>query len=325
MSFTTKSDKEQRAQSAKTQTPQYYLLNDALCILNADTGAKNDNTCPSFFDLFPAKLAVREEIAAYVRSFPGELLLTLCGGTPVLLAGTLAAHTGLVLALLPEGEIKKTLAAPAAFHRVPACVSVSPSAQLRYKTHDEESFAAACRWLLKIGAPFTLPGDEGRELNSALSFCATRLSQLLDVPLSLDLSGLPALSCVGIDMAFAVGVILTTLAAAKRDGTENGVQLYAAMEGAPTLRLSYDRAEIADTVPEFSSLLRCAEARGASLDVVCPDTDPHRVQVRASLGIVELSAQGVRERHRFLEGKSPLGAMPREHAITADFPELSMD
>ena len=109
---------------------------------------------------------------------------------------------------------------------------------------------------------------------------------------------------------------------AKRAGAEDGVRLYAAMEGAPTLYLEYTRRETAMTVPEFSPLLVCCASRGVNLDVVCPLGDPCRVQVRVCLGIAELSAQGVRERHRFLEGKSPLSALPQPRATSLSFPEL---
>ncbi len=325
MSLVTRSARERRIGEGQAPSSRQFLLNDALCVINADTGVQNNGFCPSFFDLFPAKLAVREEIAAYVRSFPSEILLTLCGRTPVLFVGTLAAHTGLVLAVVPEGEIKQTLAFPAAFHLVPACVRVSPSAQMRYKAHDEASFAEACRWLVRIGAPFTFLASEERELGATLSFFAEKLSQLLKVPLSADFSGLPALSCAGVELPFAVGVMLAVLVAAGSDDVGDGVQMYAAMEGTPTLHFRYQRAEIADTVPEFAPLLRCAATRGATLDVVCPDTDLRCVQIRACLGAVELSAQGVRERHRFLEGKSPLGEMPAPRAIPVEFSELSLD
>jgi hypothetical protein len=323
MNLTENVEKLQSVEAPAAPAVRYYLLNDALCVVNDGTDAQNGDTCASFFDLFPTKRAVREEIADYLRSFPCEMLLTRCGRTPVLFVGTLMPHTGLVLAVLPEGEIKGTLAFPAAFHHVPSCACVSPSAQMYYKAHDEERFAAACRWLLRVGAPFT-PGKEA-ELGAELSRCARLLSQLLDVPLAADLSGLLARSLEGIDERFAIGVLLATLAAAAREGDGGSVQLYAATEGVPTLYLSYDRVGAAATVPEFLPLLRCAEARGMALDVACPLADPHRVQVRASLGIAELSLQGVRERHRFLEGKSPLGSSHAAHAVPISFPELFLD
>ncbi len=320
--------KEQQSKRAFLPAAQYYLLDRAFCTVNAHTCKEKGKEIvagASFFDLFPTKRAVREEIATYACSFPREMLLTLCGRTPVLFVGTFAAHTGLILAVVPEGEVKSTLSFPAAFHKVPAHVGVSSSAQMRYKAHSEAAFAEACRWLVSVSAPFAYPEDADRELIPTLSFCATRLSVLLKVPFFFDFSGLPALGCAGLDLQLAIGVMLAALSAARRSGAESGVQLYAAMEGAPTLYLEYTRAEIADTVPEFLPLLACAKARGAILDVVCPEAEPCRVQVRACFGIVELSAQGVRERHRFLEGKSPLGALPQAYAVPLAFSELHLD
>lgn len=304
---------------------QYYLLDGALCVISAKTGGENVAFGTSFFDLFPAVRAVREEIAAYLHSYPQEVLLTLCGRTPVLFVGTVYAQTGLVLAVLPEGELKKTLASPAAFHHVPAHVCVSISAQMRYKAHDEEAFAAAARYLSAISAPFALAQSASGELSAWLSSCTQRLSMLLQAPLSCDLSGLPAMSVSGVQAEFALGVILATLMAAGRAASDAEVRLCALFEGAPTLYLEYTRNDLSHTPRELEPLLSCAAARGAVLDVVYPLEDPYLVQVRACIGVVELSAQGVRERHRFLEGKSPLSGVPVSHAIPPAFSEFSFD
>jgi len=325
MSFAPYRDKLQIADEIPALAARYYLLNSDFAIISAHTGEENGVAATSFFDLFPTNRVLRAEIADYVRSYPQKALLTLCGRTPVLLVGTLCAHTGLVLAVLPQGTVKRTLTAPAAFHRVLTHISVSDSAQKRYVPHGEAEFAAACRWLTGVSVPFVQAPNAERELAPTLSFCASRLSQLFGVPMAADFSGLPRLSCTGVELEFATGVLLASLMAAQRSGAENGVRLYAAMESAPTLYLEYDRAESANTVSEFLPLLSCAAARGTVLDVVCPGTEPRRVQIRACIAITELSAQGVRERHRFLEGKSPLCALPQSHAILPPFPEFPFD
>lgn len=326
MNFTVYQDKPYSSERISVPRARLYLLNSALCVIEERTQSENGEDAAhgtSFFDLFPAKRVVQEEIAAYVRSYPQRMLLSLCSCTPVLFIGTLTAHAELALAAVPEGEVKSTLSFPAAFHRVPACVSVSPSAQMRYKTHDEAAFAAAAQWLLGVSAPFTCPKDAA--LAPTLSFCAQRLSRLLNVPFPCDFSGLSAHSCAGLDIELAIGVMLAALMAAKRENAQEGVRLYAATEGAPTLYLEYVRTKCLADVPEFLPLLACAAARGAILDVVCLKQDPRRVQIRAAFGVVELSAQGVRERHRFLEGKSPLCVSPQSRAISPPFPEFPLD
>lgn len=328
MDLMTKRVEEQHMDDVFASEEQFYLLDREFCIVNAHTCVENcENTVcgASFFDLFPTGRAVREEIDGYVRSYPQKTLLTLCGRTPVLFAGTLASHTGLVLAAIPVGEVKRALAFPAAFHHVPSCVSVSSSAQLRYKMHGEEAFATACRWLLRVSEPFVCFAGAQRTLSAVLHTAAERFSAFFGVPIACDLGGLPALSCEGVELPFAVGVMLAALAAARRSGAEAGVHLYAAMEGAPTLYLEYTRFEGVEQIPEFSSVLSCAAARGMSLDVVCPSDDPHRVQIRACIGTVELSAQGVRERYHFLEGKSPLCILPQPRAVSLPFAEIFLD
>ena len=321
-------EKELRGGGVFAASVRVYLLDRDFCVISGYTcegNGENGVVGSSFFDLVPAKRAVREEVADYVRSFPHKMLLTLCGRTPVLFVGTLTAHTGLVLAVLPQGDIRSVLAFPAAFHGVLAHVCVSPSAQMRYKAHADEAFAEACRWLASISAPFAGSLEAERSLAGALDFISGRLSLLMDLPLSCDFMGVSALSCAKVDMPFATGVILAALAAAKRAEAADGVHAYAAMEGVPTLYLEYKRRKNADTVCEFLPLLRCAASRGVSLDVVSPVSDPCRVQVRACLGIVELSAQGVRERHRFLEGKSPLVVLSQAAAEALPFPEFVLD
>lgn len=318
-------EKERPSDERAVPAARYYLLDGELCIISAQTGEENATSGTSFFELFPANRLLREEITSYVHSYPRDVLLTLCGRVPVLFIGTVYAQTGLVLGVLPEAPIKKTLSFPAAFHHVPACVCVSPSAQMRYLAHDEAAFADACRWLLAVSAPFLATQNAERELSAVLSTCAQRLCALLQASLSFDFSGLPALSCAGACPEFAVGVMLATLWAARRVSPVGAVQLYAAYEGAPTLYFSFSRADAEDPLPEFTALLRCAAARGAVLDVVCSGEDPHLVQLRAGIGVVELSAQGVRERHCFLEGKSPLVLLPSAHTLSPSFPELSFD
>ena len=88
-----------------------YLLSGDFKVLNASC-AEQGASDSSFFDLFPAKRALCEEVDAYVRSYPRKMLLTLLGRTPVLLVGTIFAHTGLLFAILPEGDVAQTLSFP---------------------------------------------------------------------------------------------------------------------------------------------------------------------------------------------------------------------
>lgn len=324
MSFPTYYENEQSAERALAITARYYLLDRDFLLISARTGAENAEIGTSFFNLYPANRVLREEIEAYVTSYPDDVFLTLCARTPVLFVGTLFAKTGLILAFLPEGKIKKTLSLPAAFHRAPEHVSVSTFAKMYYKAYGEAEFSAASRWLLDTSAPFLYPSNADQPLSAVLAMRIKRLATLLDTTLSCDLSGLPAMGTSGVDLEFVTGVILATLMAAQRVGCTD-VQIYAAMEGTPTLYLQYFRADASDALTEFHSLLNVAAARGAILDVVSPKEDPLCVQVRVGIGVVELSAQGVRERHRFLEGKSPLSFLSDARAISLPFPELSFD
>ena len=300
-----------------------YLLDRELRVLGGGENSENAATCACFYDIYSADRATREEIGAYLASFPQELLLALCGRTPVIFVGTLLAHTGLVLAVVPDGEVAKTLSKPAAFHHVPLHIAVSASAQKRYKAHREEAFLAAGRWLSLLRAfCFDM---EAPALDALLSSRSTALASLLSVPISLDLAGLFAAPRTGTHPEFAIGVVLAFLMLAKRTGALSPVRLVGVMEGAPMLYLECERATFDTQPPELLPLLRCAEARGVLIDVVIPDANPCHLQARVCLTVAELSAQGVRERHRFLEGKSPLYASSCARALTPDFPELSLE
>ncbi|MBO7342025.1 MAG: hypothetical protein J6U87_05010 [Clostridia bacterium] len=317
---------KQRAQRDEgSALGRLYLLDSALCVIGASAGEETAQMGVSFFDLFPANRLLRDEVAAYVASYPNDVLLTLCARTPVVFVGTLAAQTGLVVAAVPEGEIKRTLAAPAAFHRVPACVQVGTTAQMKYRAHAEAAFADAVRWLLALATPFLSHADTPLSPGALLSNSATRLAALFDVPLSLDLSGLLDTDCAGWNVAFAIGVVLSALTLARRVSPDAGVHLCGVSESAPTLYLELRGVCADDPLPELAPLLSCARARGAVLDAVFPREAPRLLQLRACVGIVELSAEGLRERARFLEGKSPLRAVPVPHAIPSVFPEISFD
>ena len=129
MSLMTKYGEEQQSKGRAALGGSFYLLNRDFTLISAQTGEENAEIGASFFDIFPANRILREEIVAYAHSYPQDLLLTLCARTPVLFIGTLLAQTGFVLAIVPEGEVKRTLANPAAFHHVPAHVCVSASAR----------------------------------------------------------------------------------------------------------------------------------------------------------------------------------------------------
>lgn len=325
MDLTMPYEKRREMKSEGVPTARLYLLNTDFLTISAATGEENAQIGASFFELFPANRLLREELSAYVASYPSDVLLTLCGRAPVVFAGALAAQAGLVLAAVPEGEIKRTLGAPAAFHRVPACVRVGTTAQMKYRAHDEADFSRAAQWLLSLSTSLSCRAEAQILTRDRLLGCVTRLSALLDVPLSCDFSGVLDTSLAELNEGFAVGVVLAALMLARRVSPGAGVRLCAVSESAPTLYLEICCESADDPFPELLPLFDRARARGAVLDAVRPKGNPHLLQLRACIGTVELSAEGLRERARFLEGFSPLGAMPTPHAIPAVFSEISFD
>lgn len=323
MDISTFSKEKQGLDAHALPLGKVYLLDREFRVLNGDKNCENGTTCAFFFDIYPANRVTREEIDAYLTSFPQECLLTLCGRTPVVFVGTLLVHTGLVLAVVPECEIAKTLSHPAAFHHVPSHIVVSASAQMRHKAHREDAFRAAAEWLSALRV-FCF-GAESLALDTLLTSRCNALASLLSVPISLDFSGLFTAPRTGAHPEFALGVVLAFLTLARREGVTSPTRLVGVMEGAPMLYLECECDAFDTRPPELLPLLLCAEARGVVFDVVIPDGAPCRLQARVCLTVAELSAQGVRERHRFLEGKSPLYALPCARALTPDFPELSLE
>ena len=118
--------------------------------------------------------------------------------------------------------------------------------------------------------------------------------------------------------------MLAAMMAARRLSPGRCVRMYGAMEGEPTLYLELEREEKEDAFFEFAPLLSRAASRGCTLDVVFDRERPTLIFVRAVLCVAELSAQGVRERHRFLEGKSPLAVRVADAPRPIPFPELSL-
>ncbi len=303
----------------------FYVLDAAYTVLSARTRAAGIPIGASFFEHIPTGRAQKEELAEYLRVPSQKALLLCCTRTPVLFVGTVFAHTGLIFAILAPEKARRTLAFPAALQGVLEGLSVSRTAQMYHKTHTEAEFAAACRFCIDAITPFTYRNERAdAPILPVLVYRAVHLAQHCGVRLCYDLSGLRGMGEHDVDVSLFTGVMLAATALAHRTVPDKTLRVFGAYEGAPVLYLELQTADPKDALLEFEPVLARATARGCVLDVVRLREDPSRVQVRAHLNVSELSVQGVRERHAFLEGGTVLSALPQATRILPDFPEIDL-
>lgn len=300
-----------------------YLLDASYTILAAHTRCEEVPLGTCFFDRIPASKEAKAELHEYLHSFPHAALLLRCTRTSVLFVGTVFAHTGLILAIVASGSVEKTLAYPAALHGILSCLCLSRAAKLRYKAHNEEDFAAACRFCTGTLAPFCYHNTSlNAPILPILVYRAQELARCCGIDLTYDFTGLG--SACDLELELFTGVMLAASMLARRMGVERSLRTYAALEGGPVLYLDLRVENEKEPLSELLPLLQRATVRGNVLDVVRLREDPSRVQIRAVLHTTELSAQGVRERHAFLEGRSPLQTTPKTILICPDFPEMEL-
>ena len=174
---------------------ELYLLDDNMTLLSTRNAREDAVLGQSVFDLYPANRVTRDELFAYLHSFPQDVLLSLCGRTPLLFVGTHFMQTGLIPVLLPPAPIRDILSHPAAFHHVPQHVCVAPSSQGRYRAWDEERFAAACRWLVEACLPYTYRAlEQHSPVTPVLSLQGSAACILITILLACNIQAVPTWS-----------------------------------------------------------------------------------------------------------------------------------
>ena len=317
---------------AAADIARLYLADERLVVLAAAREADGAARGKVPFRLFSVAGSVRAALAESLQASEKRPLLLLFGGEPILIVGALRGVAGILPVIVPGGVARELLAAPAALCGAVEDIAVVPSHAGKYRKRTESEIERAREFVRTVTRPFSplSPTLAGEALLSALATRAAQLSGLVGVPLEYDLSGFGMRVTDRILTEWYTGVLFAVLTAAARTAGEKARAVRAYIDrdgiGKPMMHLSFWREDTDAGFAEFIPLAQKARTRGAIFDAVVFPDRPHEVQVRASLSPVELSAEGLKEKHELLAGDLPAApsVIPIPEAVRDDC-ELSFD
>ena len=286
-----------------------YLLDGNLTVLSQYTDGADVEIGSRFFDTYIAAREERDALAQHLCRHGGDNFLMMCRSTPVLFFCGLFLKTGLLLAVIPTGEIAQTLRAPSAFVGVLGDLVLSRGALAQYKTHTPEDFARVCEWYLTVCRTLSHKGAVGvGEVDAAvLGRRASQLAKLTGTRIEFDFRGLGRYSDDTQELTWFTGVVLAALMAARRLCSHKTLYLTAGREypGGSALRLYLHRDDENARVPEFSPLLALAKIRAVPFELLEDERERQVLQLYTYICTVELSAQGVKESHHLMDDSVP--------------------
>lgn len=250
----------------------------------------------SFFDVCPVDPSERFQLEKHLDGFDRKSLLC-CAKKPVVFVCEMYHVTGLLLAVVPTGEVSRILQHPGLFSgQLTRLVFTTLSAQRKAPLTAQE-FDLVRRWYAQISRTFA-PYEDKESLLPFLSTVTRQLARLCGVRVHFDLYGLYQSFEIRIDTAMFGGVVLAALMAAGRMATNREIDLigtYTGEEGA-ILFASFVCEDGERVLDELSPIARRAEQTGALLLVYRDPHQTHRVNLYAALTIPEISIQGVKQR-----------------------------
>ena len=161
-----------------------YLLDKHLTVVGLREADTPDANAPRigdrFFACFPAS---REELGTLDRmrsSISEDSLLMRAGGRPVLILCQFFARTDLLVAVVPQGDVKSCLEAPAAFADVLEAWHVQLSGESRVSGDrlNEQTYALLSEWIARLHLPLFLEKDQSGSFDTEVATVAARLSHL---------------------------------------------------------------------------------------------------------------------------------------------------
>lgn len=317
--------------AAAAQIAHLYLTDEHFTVLSSARGKDDLAPGEALFSRYPVARSALSALANRLCA-PDKPLLLLAGREPILIVGALRGAAGILPVIVPGKEMRGLLGSPAALCGLSEDLAVVPAAAGKYRKFTNDEIGRVRDYVRAVTYPFAPfpPTLSGGALLPALSSRAAQLAGLAGVPLEYDLSGFGMRATDRILPTWAVGVLLAVLTAAARTAGEKAqaVRVYIDRGGTgePMMHLAFRSEDTGTPFAEFLPLAQKARERGAIFDAVVFPDRPHEVQVRASLSPVELSAEGLKEKHELLMGDAPAASsvIPIPDAVRDAF-ELSFD
>lgn len=300
-----------------------YLLNEDYTVVGRRLTSEPDARAPAigdhFFDHFKANREERAALRRMLSSISGDSFLMRAGRRPVLLLCSFFARTRLLVAIVPEGEIRACLEASAAYADVLEEMHVQLSAESRVSGEplDGDAYAVLCEWLSRVHIPLFFEGHQSNRSDAEIATVATRLSHLAVLcgcRLDYDLSGFgyEPLRVEDFDLlvgaAFAV-FLMTHRVSQDRSVLIEGKRIYG--EG-PVLHVRLHCDASVETLSEIEVLSREAVARDDLFAAYHCQNSFFPLELQFSFCNKELSAQDIKVKILFDAG----GDVVRAYSVT---------
>lgn len=300
-----------------------YLLNQDYTVVGlreaSDPTAKVLAIGDRFFDHFKASPEEREMLRRMRSSICTDTLLMRAGKRPVLFLCRFFARTRLLVAIVPEGEVRACFEAPGAFADVLEEMHVQLSAEARVSGEalDGDAYALLCEWLSRVHIPLYFEGYQRDRADADIATVATRLSHLAllcGCRLEYDLSGFGYEPLRVEDFDLLIGTAFAVLLMAHRVSQDRSVliegkRIYG--EG-PVLHAHLNCDVSTETFSELEVLSREAVTRDDLFAAYHCQNSSFPLKLEFSFCNKELSAQNIKVKILFDKGSDVI----RTYSVT---------
>lgn len=300
-----------------------YLLNEDYTVVGRREASKPSAPTLSigdrFFDCFKASPEERAALGRMLSSISCDSFLMRAGRRPVLFLCQFFARTRLLVAIVPEGEIRACFDAPAAYADVLEALHVQLSAGARVSGEplDEDRYALLCEWLSRVHIPLFFEGYQSDRIDADITTVATRLSHLAllcGCRLDYDLSGFGYTPLNIKDFDLLVGAAFAVFLMTHRVGREqtvvvNGGRIFGT---GPVLHARLNCDASIEALSEIEVLSREAVTRDNLFAAYRCQSSDFPLHLEFSFCNKELSAQGIKVKILFDAG----GDVIRTYSVT---------
>lgn len=300
-----------------------YLLNEEYTIVGVCKADGLNASAPTigdrFFDHFMASPEERTMLRHMRSSISCDSLLIRAGGRPVLMLCRFFARTRLLVAIVPEGEVRACFEAPARYADVLEVLHVQLSAQARVpgEVLDGDGYALLCEWLSRVHIPLFFEGYQSNRADADIATVATRLSHLAllcGCRMEYDLSGFGYEPLRVEDFDLMIGTAFAMLLMAHRVSQDRSVLVrgkYVYGEG-PVLQVCLNCDASSEAFSEIEVLNREAVTRDDLFAAYHCQSSYFPLKLEFSFRNKELSAQDVKVKILFDAGTDTI----RTYALT---------
>lgn len=291
-------------------TESIYLLNEAYVITGLRPATEQNAPAPrigdSFFTHFPAS---REELATLdrtLKSLNEDSLLIQAGERPVLILCRFFARTRMLVAVVPQHDVRALLEAPAAFADVLEQMHVRLSGQTRVAAApwNEQGYPLLSSWLRRIHTPlFFGERESGRfdtKTNTVVSLLC-HLALLCGCRLDYDLTGFDYAPFDATDLSLLIGTAFCVFFMTHRVAKDKAVIIKGTRLSGhdPILHVLLNCDAAIDTLSEIEVLYRKAPERADLFHAFhCPN-ESFSLQLQFSFCNKEISMQELKTSNSF--------------------------